>query len=587
MFWDLDEKGNFIIEKNEDLLGYRWAKDVVEGRFVANNYIKLECQRYIDRLEKLQHQDDFKFHFNYEEAQIIFNLLKLIQYSTGFYVGEPITNHIAGFQAMIFENIFCWFDKHEDENGLHKKMIEEVYLQVGRKSGKSFICAILEILIMLRSPRFSQHAIAGKTRDISTIVKRETEQLIKSSPALAKYFKITRDKILCTLNESYMKALSGEANNINGLLLSSFIVDEVANQESQDIIGALKLSQMNTKERLSIYISTAYDLEHNAFRELCDYHKRILEIESDTTNTFGLIFELDKGDDYTDEANWIKGSPLQMTFENGRNFLRQEFKKGIEVPSSMREFRIKILNQYLSGESAEQYVSLSDVKVCQAPALFNWDRKEVYVGVDFALSNDNCGISMSHYDARNETIYAKSWGFIPLDRVDEKSRIEKVDYQLAIQNGECFAIGDRIVDYKFMEEFVMNIEKKYGAIVKGIGYDKYNATSSANKWYDAGFEVIEVPQRALFLHPATKWLKESIMLKKFSYEKNKLLEINFSNAREMKDGNLNTYLNKKKSIGKIDMVASLVNSVALWEIDEKQNAKNIYETDRREGIIVI
>jgi phage terminase large subunit-like protein len=79
---------------------------------------------------------------------------------------------------------------------------------------------------------------------------------------------LTRDRVECKLNECTMKHLSGEANNINGLLLSSFIVDEVANQEDASIIGALKLSQMSTKDRLSIYISTQYDLEINAFNDL-------------------------------------------------------------------------------------------------------------------------------------------------------------------------------------------------------------------------------------------------------------------------------------------------------------------------------
>jgi len=577
----------FIIKENDDLMGYKWAKEVVNGDFVANKWVKLECERYIERLETKQYDPNFKFEFNYKEAQIVMNLLSLVNYSTGFRVGEPISDHLAGFQAMIIENIFCWFDKNEDENGLKKRMIEEVYLQVGRKSGKSFLCALLEILIMLRSPRFAQHAIAGKTRDISSIVKRETEQLIKASPLIAKYFKITREKITCTINESFMKALSGEANNINGLLLSSFIVDEVANQESQDVIGALKLSQMNTKERLSIYISTAYDLEVNAFRELCDYHKRILALQGDTTNTFGLIFEIDEKDDFTDEKNWIKASPLQMTFENGRDFLRQEFKKGLDVPSSMREFRVKILNEYISGGDAEQYVDLIELQKCKREDDFEWRGHDVYIGVDLSQSSDNCGVSISTYLPNEDKIVARSWAFLPEDKVNVKTKIEKVDYRLMAEQGYCFPCGDNIIDYGFIEKFVSELTYEYGVNVLGIAYDRYNAISSVNKWHNEGLETIEVPQRALNLHPATKWLKEMILKRNFEYDKNRLLEINFANAREMKDNNLNTYINKKRSKGKVDMVASLINSIALWELDMKQNKITIYGTDERPDAFLI
>ena len=183
------------------------------------------------------------------------------------------------------------------------------------------------------------------------------ERIIKASPKIAKYFKITRERILCKHNEAFCKNLSGEANNLNGLLLSTYIIDECANQETQEIIGALKLSQMSVQgSRLSIYISTAYDLEVNAFRELCDYYKKVLDGVIEDNKTLGLIFELDEGDDFTDENLWIKASPLQMTFEAGREFLRDEFKKALEVPSKMREFRIKILNQYLPSAKVEGFI---------------------------------------------------------------------------------------------------------------------------------------------------------------------------------------------------------------------------------------
>ena len=52
---------------------------------------------------------------------------------------------------------------------------------------------------------------------------------------------------------------------------------------------------------------------------------------------------------------------------------------------------------------------------------------------------------------------------------------------------------------------------------------------------------------------------------KFRYEENKMLEINFENARCTYDTNLNRYVNKKKSVGKVDMVVSLINAVYLLQ----------------------
>ena len=60
-------------------------------------------------------------------------------------------------------------------------------------------------------------------------------------------------------------------------------------------------------------------------------------------------------------------------------------------------------------------------------------------------------------------------------------------------------------------------------------------------------------------------MKEQILHGTFCYEKNKLLEINFSNARCTEDTNLNKYVNKKRSAGKVDMVVALINAVHLLQ----------------------
>lgn len=48
---------------------------------------------------------------------------------------------------------------------------------------------------------------------------------------------------------------------------------------------------------------------------------------------------------------------------------------------------------------------------------------------------------------------------------------------------------------------------------------------------------------------------------------NRLLEINFQNARCSYDTNKNLYVHKKKSTGKVDMVVSLINAVYLLQQD--------------------
>ena len=113
----------------------------------------------------------------------------------------------------------------------------------------------------------------------------------------------------------------------------------------------------------------------------------------------------------------------------------------------------------------------------------------------------------------------------------------------------------------------MNIENEYGVEIVGIGYDRYNCISTANKLEDAGYTTVEVKQHSSTLNPALKWLEESILQSAFIYEDNELLEINFSNCMTVYDNNMNKYINKKKSTGKIDMVIALVNALYLLNLE--------------------
>ena len=78
---------------------------------------------------------------------------------------------------------------------------------------------------------------------------------------------------------------------------------------------------------------------------------------------------------------------------------------------------------------------------------------------------------------------------------------------------------------------------------------------------------MEIRQHSSVLHPPTKLLREKIVSGDFAYEKNPLLEINFQNARCALDTNMNAYVHKKKSRGKVDMVVALIDATYLAQQD--------------------
>ena len=163
-------------------------------------------------------------------------------------------------------------------------------------------------------------------------------------------------------------------------------------------------------------------------------------------------------------------------------------------------------------------------------------------------------------------ILSHTMTFIPEGRIDEKSEFEKFDYRAAIAAGTCIACGDMTVDYGVIEDYVAGLEESRGVVIKSIGYDRYNALSSAQKW-DKDYTTVEIRQHSDTLHPPTKLLAEMVANQKWHYEENRLLETNFENAKCTYDTNMNRYVNKKKSKGKVDGVVSIINSVYLLQQD--------------------
>ena len=244
--------------------------------------------------------------------------------------------------------------------------------------------------------------------------------------------------------------------------------------------------------------------------------------------------------------------------------------RAIAIENSRENFLTKHCNIIYQGQGTESYVDINDVLQCKVSHI-DWSGREVYLGVDLSMSNDNCSVGMVAED--DGKILADAIAFIPEGRIDEKTQFEKINYRSFIESLKCIACGNKTVDYAVIEDFVFHIEQKYNVKIKALGYDRYNAMSSAQKWesgdggkYD-GINCVQIRQHSDTLHSPTKLLFEKISNREFQYEDNKLLEINFQNARCTFDTNMNRYVTKKKSRGKVDMVVSLINACYLLEQD--------------------
>lgn len=557
---------------------YKYAKGVVSGEIPSGKYIIKACEKFINDIEN---NEDCKYFLDTKDLKKITNLTKLINMASGLKTGLPAYKALAGFQWFFLVNALCW--KHKDKPV--KRRYEKSVLLIARKSGKSFLVGLIFCILLLIEPQFSEFYSVAPDRELSSIVKKELEQTISVSPLISKYFEVVKTEIRCKITNSKFVPLACSENRLDGRKANVFVADEVGALRTRYPIDAMQSSQMSMVNRTGILISTAYESLNNPMTQEMEFAMKVLDGDIEDETLFALLYKPNDPQDWLSDKSMIEANPLALDLEDNFEYLKKQRQMAIEMPEAQKNFKTKHMNIFVDGDEGEVFIPMDAVRSCSVP-FYDWTGKDVYVGVDLAQTSDNTAVTMVTYDKEIGKFVAKSWCFIPTDNAPNKSRLEKVPYDYYREKGNCYFCGDNVIDYAFVQDFVVNLETKYGVNILDIGYDRFNCIASANYWDARGLEVTEIKQHSSVLHAPTKFLKESVLQGGFAYEENKLLELNFSNAKIILDTNLNGYINKKKSNGKIDMVAALINAMVFWE-KEFSGQVNVYQTDRREGGFVV
>lgn len=552
---------------------YKYACQVLKGKVNAPRYVIAQAADF----KAVADGTDSKYCINEKKLKKVDGLLKLMVMPKGLKAGKSIYDAMAGYQWLLAVACLCVVYRDDRK----RRRYETAILEIARKNFKTYTIGILFILLMLMEPQFSKLFSVAPDGALSREVKAAIEEILKASPALRpedfaeKYFKIRRDDITFRPKDTVYIPLNYSNGRLDGRLPSAFLVDEAGALPNSYAIQAMRSGQLTVLNKLGCIISTKYPKFDNPFEDEVAYAKRVLDGIEPDEKLFALLYEPDDTENWmTNDEVLMHANPAALEIPALWGDLIDRRRRAVSVESSRENFLCKHCNIIYQGIGTESYIPINQVQACRVDEI-DWTGREVYLGVDLSMSNDNCAVAMVAEDGGS--ILADVTAFIPDGRVDEKNAAEHLDYRRFIRTGKCVACGGKTVDYSVIEDFVFNLEKACKVKVMGIAYDRYNALSSAQKWERGkdggdGYNTVVVRQHSDTLHPPTKLLAELIADGKFQYEHNDLLEINFQNARCTYDTNMNRYVNKKRSNGKVDMVVALINATYLLQ-------QNVYFDD--------
>lgn len=528
-------------------------------------YVKKQCKVW----KNIADGNDTEAYFCEKSYKKINKLLKIITHpdlQCSMYEG------LEKYSQLLITAVLCTKDRKTNN-----RYYTTALLKISRKNFKTFVSAVIFILLMLTEPKFSRFFSVAPDLKLSKELQLAIKKIIRSSPLLSDesspVFKTLRNEIRCLLTESEYTPLAYSEDKMDGKLPNAFLADEAGAMDSYPV-EAMRSGQVTLMNKLGIIISTEYPNDNNVFKDEVDKGKKVLDGLRENKRMFSLIYEPDdfllQGDEWmTNDLCIYQSNPVAVEHDYILDAIKDMRTDAIDYENKRENYLCKHNNIKYKGLGVEGYVEITKVRKGKRPMNDEWWKgRKVWIGLDLSMTGDNVSVDMKTFEGSNKDdaiLYTRTMGFIPASRIAQKTKKEGVDYKELIRKKCCIACGDEVIDYTSVERYILELEKNLGVEIVQIGYDRWNALSSVQKFEKAGYECVEIKQHSSVLHSPTKWLQECILSGRYYYDENLMLEINFQNARCTEDTNMNKYVNKKKSEGKVDQVVGNLNSTYLIE----------------------
>lgn len=531
-----------------------YADDVLSGKIKACEAIRLACKRY----EDWKNREDI--YFDKEDVEQKIRIVSRLKHFTGQHNGKPF--ELLPWQQFCVANIFGW---KWNRNNL--RVTRNVFIMISRKAGKTAFAAALGILCAIADKENgSEVELVANSRQQAKIAFDITSNFCESVDKKKRIFKRYRDSILIPKTKSKIQILSSDAMGNDGYNSSCFVLDEFHAAKSWDLYNVMKSSQGMRQQPLAIIITTAGFLL-NGYP--CYEHRLncidILKGNKVDDTQFSAIYELDEGDDWEDEENWIKCAPsLGQTVSY--DYLREQIVAAKNNSALETGVRTKNFNQFCQTKEVwipDNYLT-NTFDTVKLEDLYDED---CYMGVDLSAISDLTAISVLFPPNEERKVHPDKFIFKNIIYVPESSIDESVNgdlYKLWRRQKYVKVTSGNVVDYDEILRDQLDIYNK--TYLLAIGYDSWNATQWAINATSEGLPLYPYSQAVGNFNRPTKYFEMLIREGKVVIDYNPCVRWCFNNVELKFDYNDNC--KPVKSGGnqdrKIDPIIAMVQALGTY-----------------------
>ena len=526
--------------------GIQYAKDVVSGKILACQWVKLACKRFLDDINSQDYYFDEK---KYNTLTTFTGVMK--HYSSGA-AGKPFI--LEPWEDFIICNIFCLY-----RVDTRRRKYKTAHISVSRKNGKTTLAAALGLFSLIADGEPASSVImAANSREQAHIDFDAASAFARQLDPRKKSLKVLRNEIVFQKNNASLKVISADASTGDGLNPSMVILDELHEAVDSKLFDVLRSGQGFREQPLMLSITTAGFRIGGFCNQYEDYCKEILMGQKVDETLFALLYTLDDGDDWTDESNFIKSNPnLGITVKI--DWLSEQVNQAKNSPTLEVGVKTKNLNVWCSSSTTwipEQYIrkSLMDVDLTEFK---NKNNYLVYLGFDLAAISDLTAVSIMFVDPDTEEYFFKTWYYLPKSALDGKYNSEL--YKMWSSKGFLTLTDSETTDYNYIQNQIVYLYETFD--VQGVFFDSWNAQMLVNNLTNLGLPMTAYSQSIGNFNKPTKEMERLVLSDKVRFDNNPITRFCFDNVELKVDLNGNSKPVGDHNAKKIDGVISMLNAL--------------------------
>ena len=520
----------------------QYAKDVLEGKILACNYIKQACRRYMSYFDKYEYKT--------EKVNNVINFISKVKHFTGKHNGKPFI--LQPWQIWIVSSIFGFYK----EDGT--RLTNTVYIEMSRKQGKTAFISALSLYALSCDEYGAEVDFLANSAKQANIAFQMSSNFASSIDTKNKYFKRYRSMIKFDKTKSFMQVLAADASGNDGYNSSFFVLDEAHEQKDSKLWDVMVSSQGMRENPLGIIITTAGFSKYlfcYSFRRTCT---EIISGHKKDDSIFAAIYTLDENDNWEDEKVWIKSNPnLGVTVQ--KEYIERQINQAKLNPSLETGVKTKNLNIWCDTQDIwiENDLLLDNT---QEINITQFEYESVcWMGVDLSAVSDMTALSVMI--PHEDKFYFKTYYYLP-----ESCLSNNVNSRLYLdwsKQGYLNITTGNVVDYDAVTKDILKVSEHL--LIEKIAYDQYNATQWALDATAEGLPLEPFAQALWHFNQSTKSFERLLKLGRIVIDNNPITRWCFANVVLKEDHNENVKPVKGESRSqKIDGVISILQSLGSY-----------------------